>query len=326
MNGSTLPAAPIHQRLLSLLLEKPWVLLLLGLSLVGSAVFMVGHVSHLTSEIFKELGMAVSIIGFVTWSVETARIKTFTDTLSKVVSNKLEEIKQTTVDAIIQGSLPRDYYEHISKTMFLSAFVQFDWNIIVEFHWTSAEREYLHVVIDQTYKVQNISSVPETYHLHHFESRDWDDKFPNSTSFRYIEAYFEGVVDPIVHEVNTPSAEKPWKTEGDYLSYGRDVEIPSAGVLLVRVGSRKIMRDRQYESRLVVHPTLGAEFTLQGPGDLHTDVEIPDILLGSLAGKTKIGEEEDDLLGRNVSHWKIARPLPPATSVFVNWRRVQKPT
>jgi hypothetical protein len=310
--------------LLQWVFERPWILFLTGVGIVGLVSWFQAQnqLTEIQAHVLTEIGMAVAIIGFVTWSIEKARVESFTTHLTTLTNEKLEEIKKTTVDAIIQGPLPRTYYEHISKTMFDTSFLRTEWTIRIDIDWKpgTADREYLQLKIEQVYKIQNISSFPQEFEVGHFESRDWDDKFPQSTRFRYVRAeYADGSGSFFSVEPSTDGTQ-PWKIDDDTISFARRINIPPGRTVEIQVASEKLMRDRQYESRIVGEPSTGIKFLINAPEDLAVTIDIPEFLLGSPGEKIKISEERPRD-GRQSSYWHIARPLPPSSCIFIVWKR-----
>lgn len=322
------------------LLEHPWVLFLIGIAdfITAAALKEQSLLGDHTAEVLKEFGIAVAIIGFVAWSIEKARVaafadalsrevnkivQTFSSTLSSEVSRKLDEIKDATVYAVIQGPLPPRYYEEIQEIVFNNQFVRETWTVTFDFHWfpvEGREYEFLHLSIEQSYGIKNMKG-PRSYPIEHYESKDWDDAFPGSTRFRYLRAEVDD--QPGVLVINEPAEGRtpPWKdTTNNEVRFRVEREIQPRSVLAVDVGSEKIMRDRQYESRMIGEPTLQAKFLIRAPADLSVKIEIPEMLLGSSQEKVKpvpVPTTE----GRVSYYWHVARPLPPSACLFVSWQR-----
>ena len=317
--------------MLGWLLARPWLLLLLGLIDVGLITLLRSWQiiqEGTIPEILKELGLAIAIVGFVTWSVERARVNLFTTELSKLVDEKLNQIKETTTDAIRQGPLPRPYYEQVSQTMFLSNFFKYEWIVKLKFEWCKDgafdvpfKDEFVRLFIEQEYRIKNISGVRQWYTIDHYESRDWDDKIPNATSFDYVRARLDKKDE---FAINTDKdTDPPWHLANEGIRFTQQVELPSDGVLKVWVASHKLMRVGQYESRIMGEPTESALFQITGPDDLSVDIEVPEILLGTLKGKVKVSSKSDGK-GSTSSVWHVARPLPPSACIFINWKQVPK--
>ncbi|HEV3037996.1 MAG TPA: hypothetical protein VHA33_09445 [Candidatus Angelobacter sp.] len=333
-------STPDSNKPIQFLLERPWILLLTGIAIIVTTVLLRRQLTSISHEIvidvLRELGMALAIIGFVTWSVEAARVKSFADslssqvdriiktfsaTLSSEVSRKLDEIKNTTVDAVIQGPLPRAYYEHVQKVVFKNCFVRETWDVTFNFEWNPTKEtdkpDFVYLAIEQIYRIRNVGTSAEPYEIDHYETRDWDDIFPGATDYTHLRAELDD--QPGVFVFNESVTSGAWEADGDQLRLHKKAEIKPGQALTVTVGSRKIMRDRQYESRLVGEPTLGVNFHMQAPEDLFVEVEIPESLLGSLKEKIK-PLEELKVKNRISRHWNIPFPLPPSACIFVSWR------
>jgi hypothetical protein len=313
------------QKFLSLL---PYVLFAAGLISVGVAVW-IKHTNwnnrEIIAEVVKEVGIAAAVVGIVTISIEKWKVKSFTAELEKVVDRKLDEIKSITKDAVFQGPLPREYYEQISKTMVNDHrwFAQLDWEVSLDLRWKATDSEYIDVFIEQGYKIQNISSFDKTFTIRHFESKDFDDKFPGATSFRFVRAWLkETPMSPLLDvQLAAANPTAPYiKEDLEEVQFKADLDIPKARCLCVRVGSRKVLRDRHYESRFIFRPTLGASFKITAPDDVDAKLDVPTLLKGKPEDQLKVGEEKNSD-GRTTTHWLVGTPLPPATCVFVIWRR-----
>lgn len=330
-------------RKLNLVLAWPWILLCIGIVDVG-LVSLLRHrnlIGNETVEVLKEFGIAAAIIGLVTLSIEKARVLSFTRALSAVVDHKLEDIKKITRDAILelaaitkdaiyQGNLPREYYEQISKTMLQRSFTQSHWLVELDFEWLpDSEHEFLNIFIDQTYEITNISSFTTRYRIQHYESKDWDHKFPGATSFRYVRAWLGDRQAPSSVTVEgVPEGDSRFSVTPKELRFTTEIDIPSRGILNVEVGTRKILSDRHYEGRFVFNPTLGARFHITAPDNLAIHLEVPEPLLAGIENRIeniKVGEEKT-VDGRKTSHWNVTRPLPPTTRLFVIWRRLDAGT
>src|SRR5262249_53334273 len=89
--------------------------------------------SFVAPEVFREIGIALTLAAIATMSIEAARVREFSSELAAIVNTKLEEIEKTASDAILRGPLPKSYYEHVKRLMLLKLFLRNDWRMNMVF-------------------------------------------------------------------------------------------------------------------------------------------------------------------------------------------------
>jgi hypothetical protein len=136
-------------------------------------------------EVVKEIGLALLIAGLATVTIERLRVRSFSNELAKEVSEKLQALEYAATDAIMRGPLPRQYYEHVKRLMLLRHFLRQNWIVQLEFHWTTSD---VRVLLDQRYRMSNLSGTTETYKIEHFEQHDMDD----DAVIRYVRGTVRG--------------------------------------------------------------------------------------------------------------------------------------
>lgn len=319
----------------------PWILLIIGLVVIAVAPSSIGHkaveqlrvlveeifpllVPLVAVEVFKELGIALAIIATVALFMERQRIENFTDQISRIVKAKLDEIEQTTLNAIIRGPLPREYYEEISKVLLFNHFLRTDWAIRLTFSLEDT-KEYIKVSFDQEYKIKNLYGYEKPYLVDHLEALEWEDKFPDATKIQYVRVKYERSTNWIVNEA-AETGKPIGVKEHDFIRFKESVSVPTDEVLVVHEGSIKIIRERGYEGIIVGEPTLGMKCWITHQDDLIVNIEYPEIHPGFQAYKGKVGEERLEG-GKLRSYWEFPSPMPPFSYYIVNWhKKTENPT
>ena len=313
----------------------PWSILLVGVALVLlSTTHRTGWLEWLIPvlqphvdgifEAVKEFGMAFVIAGVAALSIERSRAKAFSKELSVEVKDKLKTIEEATTSLVMRGPLPTAYYEHVLKGMLSPRFVLLDWNIRIELAWNDEldpKHEFLEFSFAQDYKIRNLHSFSAAYNISHFESLDWDDRFPATTRMRYLRAFLDGGPGLLVNMA--PSPDKPLgeiDARAGLIRLSHAQEIPADGVLCVETAVVKVLKEREFETRIIREPTMGVKLLITCPAELKVNLELPQLLLEDEVFEPKLGEE---LLsdGRKQSHWHIPRPMPPSTYITVAWRK-----
>lgn len=291
--------------------------------------------SHLTPvlavlldpQLIHEIGIAIAVVGFVSWSIERAHLAEFGNQLSMVAKTKLDEIELASREAIVRGPLPRIYYEHVSTIMLNNRFVKYDWVVNLRFEWVSGKDQgeaCLRCITDSEYKIKNYCGWEEEYEIDHFESCELEERFPGTAAIRYVRAKWEGSGNWIIEYQGKDSGEHVDK----FVRFKQKVTMAAEAVLEVRQGSAKMVRPSQEDWVLISEPTMSVECNVDCPEDLIMEVDWPESDLS--AGHKANMHEEPMPDGRKRITWDFPFPMSPYSCFFICWRRKEgraiKPT
>jgi len=278
--------------------------------------------TFMTSDVLRELSLALVIVGLVTISVERARVKTFSEQLSRAVDQKLAQIEETTRDAIVAGPLPKAYYEQIKQVILLNRFLRPEWTMTIRFVPLDKLQGFVSFSFEQVYSIKNLHGFETKYVVEHWESCDWEDKCPGTTCIRYVKAKYEGA-DAWLFEEQAEIGITLGVREDSAVRFKKPISIPTNQVLVVHEGSTKVMRDRGYEAISISEPTMGAKFWVECPEDLVVEITIPEIHPDRDKHVVK-GKKEPMEGGRIRTYWEFHSAMPPFSYFIVDWRKDEK--
>ncbi len=254
----------------------------------------------------KETFLALVIAALATVSIESVRVRRW-----------MKDIDDFVRVLAIRGPLPTDYYEHCRRAVLEIGFLQTDWTIRMSLTPLAESPQFLSLKFDQEYKVTNLETVENQYPVHHFESRDWDDRWPQyPTRIRYIRAKLDGSSDWLLN-VEGEEANQVDPENADHVRFQKEIPIEPSGVLSVYEGSVKIMRDREVETTLIEMPTKGVNIIAEYPNDLEVSFTVfhPKAKLAKYIPAEDLGE------GRLRLHWSFNQPLHPWSVIGIEWSR-----
>lgn len=296
----------------------PWLLVILGgLTYLLANSLTEGFLEHwrqragILSAVFertviKEFSLAIIIAALATLSIERVRVRSW-----------MKEIDDFVRVIAIRGPLPHDYYEHCRRTVIDVGFLQYDWVLTLDFRVLAEDPSFLTFLFDQEYRVKNLETVESEFIVEHFDTRDWDDKWPQyPTRIRYVRVKVDGTDEWLLNltgaEVNVPDPENP-----EYLRFRRGVTMAPNGVLFVQEGTVKVMRDREVETIMVGLPTKGISARVECP----EDIEVNFTAFHPKTHLAKYTERENVGGGKVRFNWSFSQPLHPWSAIGVDWAR-----
>jgi hypothetical protein len=260
------------------------------------------------------------IVSVATMTIESLRVKMFSDELQKAVATRLEEIERTAADAIMRGPLPRSYYEHVKRLMLLKQILRS--NSELRMVLTPVSNERFELLFDQSYTVRNLSGLEQSWSLECHESTDG--QYGERTRIRFVRARFERAAALEVDEVAPEGGTAGVKGNGEIV-FARPIRIPPGAGLVVEMGSVGWVRGNDLFYVPARDPGEGIRCVVDHPESVEVECEFPE---GPMPESAYIARTWTEGLrdGWRRSTWEYSFPIAPSTAVICYWSVRDKPS